>query len=306
MPDMINDYLLFLLKFITILFGLILILKSSKGELELPLKIKALNKKYTDEKKRLTKVFKIKTKEKTKKKKIKNNLYVLSFNGDLRASAVESLRKEISSVLSIIQPNDQIMLKLESPGGTIIDYGLAHAQLKRIRNKGIKLSICVDRVAASGGYLMACVANKIIAAPFAFIGSIGVAVDFVNYHGLLKKHQIEAEVITSKKYKRTISPLSKTTNEARAKVREDISVHQKQFEQSIIQYRPSLDLTQVATGEYWSAENAIQLGLIDEIGTSDEFLLDHINSFNVFEIQTPQIKSLKQKVFSKLKAYVGL
>ena len=103
------------------------------------------------------------------------------------------------------------MLKLESPGGTIIDYGLAHAQLKRIRNKGFKLSICVDRVAASGGYLMACVANKIIAAPFAFIGSIGVAVDFVNYHGLLKKHQIEAEVITSKKYKRTISPLSKTT-----------------------------------------------------------------------------------------------
>lgn len=305
MEHIFNDYIIFLLKFLTVIFGIILILKTSKGDLELPLKIKSLSKKYEEERKYLLKMFKIKVK-KTKTKKIKkNNLFVLNFNGDMRASAVEGLRKEITALLPIIQANDQVMIKLESPGGTIIDYGLAHAQLRRLRDKNIKLTVCVDRVAASGGYLMACVANHIIAAPFAYIGSIGVAMEMVNFHGLLKKHNVDTEVITSKKFKRTLTPLSKSTNEARAKVRDELSVHQNQFESAISRYRPHLDMNKVATGEYWCAENAIKIGLVDKLGTSDEFLLDKVEKFNIFEIQHPKSKSLKEKLFSKAKAYVG-
>lgn len=306
MEHIFYDYIIFLLKFFTIIFGVILIIKTSKGDIELPLKIKDISKKYTDEKKLLEKKFKIKSKKRKTKKSKKSNLYVLNFSGDMRASAVEGLRREITALLAIIQNNDQVMIKLESPGGTIIDYGLAHAQLRRLRDKNIKLTVCVDRVAASGGYLMACVANNIIAAPFAYIGSIGVAMEMVNVHGLLKKHHVETEVITSKKFKRTLTPLSKSTNEARAKVRDELSVHQKQFENAIAKYRPQLDMNKVATGEYWCAENAIQIGLVDTLSTSDEFLLDHVEKFNIYEIQHPKSKTLKEKLFSKAKAYVGL
>lgn len=306
MEHILNDYIIFLLKFFTIIFGLMLILRASKGDLDMPLKIKSLSKKYKDEKKLLEKTFKIKSKKSSLKKSKKNNLFVLNFNGDMRASAVEGLRREITSLLPIVQKNDQVMIKLESPGGTIIDYGLAHAQLRRLRDKNIKLTVCVDRVAASGGYLMACVANDIIAAPFAYIGSIGVAMEMVNFHGLLKKHNVETEVITSKKFKRTLTPLSKSTNEARAKVRDELSVHQKQFENAITRYRPKLDMSKVATGEYWCAENAIEIGLVDSLGTSDEFLLNQVDHFNIYEIQHHKSKTLKEKLFAKAKAYVGL
>lgn len=306
MEHYLFEYFLFLFKALTIVFVIILIIKSSKSDITLPLEIISLNKRYRDEKKSLQKLFKIKPKKEKKKKKLKKNIYILNFNGDLRASAVNGLRREVSALLGIIRPGDQVMLKLESPGGTVNDYGLAHAQLRRLRDQKINLTVCVDRVAASGGYLMACVANKIIAAPFAYIGSIGVAMELINFHGILEKNKINAEVITSKKYKRTLTQFSKPTDEGRAKVREDLALFQGQFESSIGRYRPQVNMKKAATGEYWSAENAIKLGLIDELATSDHFIQEHIDQFNLYEIKHPQTKTIKAKLFKKLKAYVGL
>lgn len=306
METFIFDYSLFLLKALTVLGvigGLIKLTKST--DLQLPIQLKSFNKRHQRQTAFLHKAIKKKMPKK-KKTKIKQSVYVIDFKGDMRATAVNQLRDEITALLSIMTPQDQVMIRLESPGGTIIDYGLAHAQLQRIKRNKNRLTICVDRVAASGGYLMACVADHIIAAPFAYIGSIGVAMEMVNFHDLLEKNNIKPETITSKKYKRTLTPLSKTTDEARAKVREELGIHQAQFETAISQYRPHLDMDRVATGEYWCAENAIQLGLVDEIGTSDDFIMKHLPDHQVYEVKAPVIKTMKQKMFEKALAYVGL
>lgn len=306
MDMFIFDYGLFLFKALTVLGVIVCIIKMSQSaDLKLPIQLKSFNKRHQQQTACLNKSIKRKT-PKTKKKKIKQNLYVIDFKGDMRATAVTQLREEITALLSIMTPKDQVMIRLESPGGTIIDYGLAHAQLQRIKRNRNKLTVCVDRVAASGGYLMACVADHIIAAPFAYIGSIGVAMEMVNFHDLLEKNHIKPETITSKKFKRTLTPLSKTTDEARAKVREELGVHQAQFESTISQYRPHLDMDRVATGEYWCAENAIHLGLVDEIGTSDDFIVRSLADHQVYEVKAPVIKTMKQKFFEKALAYVGL
>ena len=103
-----------------------------------------------------------------------------------------------------------------------IAYGLAASQMQRIRDKKLKLTVCVDKVAASGGYMMAVVADKIIAAPFAVLGSIGVLAQVPNFHRLLKKHDVDFEMLTAGKYKRTLTMFGENTDKGREKFQEDI------------------------------------------------------------------------------------
>ncbi|WP_074023578.1 protease SohB [Xenorhabdus eapokensis] len=214
----------------------------------------------------------------------KPNLYVLDFKGSMDAREVESLREEISAILAVADKQDEVLLRLESPGGVVHGYGLAASQLVRLRQKGIRLTIAVDKVAASGGYMMACVADRIIAAPFAIIGSIGVVAQIPNIHKLLKKNDIDVELHTAGEYKRTLTVLGENTEQGRKKFQEDLNETHKLFKSFIHQYRPSLDVENVATGEYWYGTQAKENGLIDDVGVSDDFLIEKIENCEVISV----------------------
>lgn len=243
-----------------------------------------------------------KAKAKSQRKTPPNRLFVLDFNGDIRASDVAGLREEISALLLVATDHDEIMIRLESPGGLVPSYGLAASQLARIRNKGIPLTVCIDKVAASGGYMMACVANKIIAAPFAMIGSIGVIAQVPNLNRLLKKHHIDFEQVTAGEYKRSISMLAPNTHKGKAKFKEQLEDIHTQFKAHIAQYRPDLNLDQVATGEAWLASMAKDLNLVDELMTSDDYILAACNTQEVFHVVYEFKHPMTQKISTAMRA----
>ncbi|WP_426577422.1 protease SohB [Xenorhabdus stockiae] len=214
----------------------------------------------------------------------KSSLYVLDFKGSMDAHEVDSLREEISAVLAVADKNDEVLVRLESPGGVVHGYGLAASQLARLKNKGIRLTIAVDKVAASGGYMMACVADRIIAAPFAIIGSIGVVAQLPNIHRLLKKNDVDIELHTAGEYKRTLTMLGENTEQGRQKFREELNETHNLFKSFIHDHRPALEVDKVATGEYWYGTQAKELGLIDEIGVSDDFLISQIEHREVIGV----------------------
>lgn len=228
----------------------------------------------------------------------KRKIFVLNFHGDIRASAVKSLREEITAVLMVATPEDEVLLRLESPGGLVTAYGLATSQLLRIKDKRIKLTIAVDKVAASGGYLMACVADHIIAAPFAVLGSIGVVSQLPNFNRLLKKHDIDFEQFTAGEYKRTLTLFGENTDKGRAKFQEEIEDVHQLFKDFVSRHRNQLQIAQVATGEYWYGAEALELKLADELRTSDDYLLEASHTAELFEVSYTTKKPWMAKLFS--------
>lgn len=223
-------------------------------------------------------------------------LYVLDFDGDIKASATDNLREEISAVLLQTQPGDEIMVKVESPGGMVHGYGLAASQLQRIRDAKVPLTIAVDKVAASGGYMMACVADRIIAAPFAVLGSIGVLAQLPNFHKLLKKNDIDFELLTAGEYKRTLTMFGENTDKGREKFVEELEETHDLFKEFVQDNRPSLDVAKVATGEVWYGRKAIDVGLIDELQTSDAFVQGRLKDWDIFEVKFVHKKNWQEKL----------
>jgi len=314
MLEYISQYILFLVETLTIVLsialGLVIVIAAaakSKGEMnEDKLKIKNLNKKYKEQVNKLKeKVLSKKEykdllkKEKSSKdkKKSKSKLYVIDFNGDIKASDVENLRKKVNLIILSADPKkDEVLLRLESPGGMVHTYGLAAAELARLRDKNFKLTISVDKVAASGGYLMASTATKIIAAPFAIVGSIGVIAQIPNFNKFLEKHNVDFEQHTAGEYKRTLTVFGKNTDEGRAKFKEELEETHHLFKNYLETYREQLDVPKVATGEHWYAKQAIEFNLVDEILTSDDYILDALDKFEIFSIDFKKKKNFFEKL----------
>ena len=215
-----------------------------------------------------------------------NCVYVLTFIGSVMATEVEQLREQISFLLQVAQPADEIVVRLTSPGGAVSQYGLASSQLERLKQAGLRCVVCVDTVAASGGYMMASVADKIIAAPFAIIGSIGVVAGIPNFHRVLQKHEVDYHLFTAGKYKRTVTPFSEVTDEGKQKLQDDLTAIHEAFKQLIKAGRPDVDIEEIATGEYWLATQAKEKGLVDEIMTSDDYLCSKLDECEIIEIKT--------------------
>lgn len=329
--EFLTNYGLFLAKTITFLIAVFVVItmivsaglrnkSSEKGQIH----VSKLNEKYKamrealqhaifdeekqkqhekDEKKKLKE-------EKTEQKKLakqnknadvviekhKKRVFVLDFVGDIKASAGENLREEISAVLTLATPQDEVVVKVESGGGMVHSYGLASSQLARITNKQIPLTVCVDKVAASGGYMMACVANKIIAAPFAILGSIGVVAQLPNFHRLLKKNDIDFEMFTAGEYKRTVTMFGENTVKGREKFVEDLEDTHVLFKEFVSEHRPQVDIAAVATGEIWFGRRAQSVNLVDDLQTSDEYLLAQAENADIFEVEFTVKKSLPEKL----------
>jgi len=226
----------------------------------------------------------------------KGRIFVLNFDGDVNAAAVENLREEISAILSISEKHDQVMLCLESPGGVVHGYGHAASQLKRLTDKGINLTVTVDEVAASGGYMMACVADTIIAAPFAIIGSIGVIAELPNFNRLLKKYDVDIEQHTAGEFKRTITMLGETTDKGREKFKQELEDVHGLFKSWVKENREQVDIDKVATGEHWFGQQALDLNLIDSLGTSDDYIMEKVKDYAVYEITYEEPKQLGNRL----------
>ncbi len=226
---------------------------------------------------------------------------MLNFDGDLEASDTENLREEITALLQVATAEDEVVVKVESPGGVVHGYGLAASQLLRIRERGIPLTVCVDKVAASGGYLMACVANRIVAAPFAILGSIGVVAQVPNFHRVLKKHDVDFKEYTAGEYKRTVSLFGEITPKGEERFQERLHDTHILFKNFVHRFRPQVDLGKVATGDYWFGEEALHLGLVDELKTSDDLLLSFDKETPIFELNY----QVKHTLADKLSGIVG-
>ena len=305
--ELLSNYGLFLMKTLTVLISILLIISfivnSKKSDQSGSIEIKNVNKELNSieeniKKNILTKSdFKkfIKARKKSNKK-LEKRLFVIDFKGNIRASEIVSLRREVSGVILSCKKGDEVLLRLENSGGTVHEHGLAASQLKRIKDKKIPLTICVDKVAASGGYMMACVANKIIASPFAIIGSIGVLAQVPNFNKLLKDKGINFEQHTAGNYKRTVTMFGENTDKDREKLNEQLEEIHVLFKNFITSQRKNIDIEKVATGEYWYGENALSLNLIDEVMTSDEYILAMREKFEITHIKYKPIKTFSDKI----------
>jgi serine protease SohB len=250
------------------------------------------------DKKKLTKYRKDlkNSRKKNSKSPHKKRSFICQFEGDIKASQVEQLRREITAILLVASSDDEVIVVLNSGGGTIHGYGLAASQLSRIRDKGITLTVCVDSIAASGGYMMACVADKLSAAPFAIVGSIGVIAQIPNFNKVLKEKNIEYEQITAGEHKRTLTMFGENTLEGRTKFQSELDEAHELFKEFVMRFRPNLDVDKIATGEHWFGAKALELGLVDEIATSDEVIMQRVLSRDVYRIKAERKKSAIERL----------
>lgn len=329
--DFLADYFLFFFKLITILVSFIVVLifikggrdfKKKKGEIvfeDLSDEFNELKESYNDlvadeqeddesqknSSKKWWQFWKKKSDNEKDEKKILSKLFVIDFDGDMAANAAQNLKQEVNAVLSVAKENDEVLVRLKSPGGVVNGYGLAAAQLERFKEKNFNLTVAVDEVAASGGYLMACVANKIVAAPFAILGSIGVVAQLPNFHRLLEKYDIDYEQFTAGKYKRTVTMFGENTDEGREKFKEELEDIHIIFKDYVGKHRPQMDIEKIATGEHWLGTQALTLNLVDELQTSDAYLLSKLEVFRVIHVGYVERKSLRSsalKILAKIQS----
>ena len=324
--DFLIEYGMFLAKALTIIISIGAVLsmvvsasqKTNRGEDNGEIEILPLNIDFEKTKNKLRiatveesekKIERKKIKKESKNKnafdpKSKRRVYVVNFEGNIAASAVDNLREEITAILSVANKKDEIVVRLESSGGMVHSYGLASSQLDRIKKAKLKLTICVDKVAASGGYMMACVGDKIIAAPFAIVGSIGVVAQMPNFNKLLKKHDIDFELLTAGEHKRTLTLFGKNTDKGREKFIEELNETHELFKEYVSKRRPNIDINKIASGEIWFGSRAKELSLVDEISTSDEYICSCFNSAKVFEIKFVRKQKLLQRVGGSVEASI--
>ncbi len=233
-------------------------------------------------------------------------VFVLDFHGDIRATEVAALREEVTAVVGVARPGDEVVVRLENPGGLVSHQGLAAAQLLRVRSRGVRLVVAVDTVAASGGYMMACVADRILAAPFAVVGSIGVIAQIPNIYRLLDRSGIEFEQVTGGEFKRTVTPFTRTTEEKREKLTSQIADTHALFKEFVGRNRPQLDVEQVGTGEYWYGTRAVELGLVDELVTSDDYLLARSAEADVYAVSWSQGRGATRRLAALVRSLTAL
>ncbi|MCG8315648.1 MAG: protease SohB [Pseudomonadales bacterium] len=319
--ELLMEYGLFLAKTITIVVAVLVVLggiasasaaRNRKEPHQGEVKVAHLNERFEDMEQTLKEIIldkdALKAEEKAQKKKEKEDkkkkkddqrkkrLYVLDFNGDVEASDVEALAQTITAVLTLADKQDEVVLRLESPGGQVHAYGLASSQLRRIRDREIPLTICVDKVAASGGYMMACNGDKIIAAPFAILGSIGVVAELPNFNRVLKKYDVDYDIYTAGDFKRTVTVLGENTEEGKRKFNDEIEETHKLFKNHVANFRPQLNMEKVGTGEHWYGSQAMDLGLIDEIRTSDDYLFAARDDADIYEVTFEFKRSVAEKL----------
>jgi serine protease SohB len=328
MTELILEYSLFLAKTVTVLMALGLVimmlgrLRRTHQRLPETLEVVHLNQKYADMRRVLRQTTlprrqfhhalrAERAEQRSRKKKLSRSketpkrIFVLDFHGDITATEVGALRESITAILQEASAEDEVLVRLENAGGLVHEHGLAASQLARIRQRQIRLTVAVDKVAASGGYLMACVADRIIAAPFAILGSIGVLAQLPNFHQLLSRHGIEFEQLKAGDYKRTLTVFGENREEDRARLQAQLDDTHALFQGFVQEYRPKLDLEKIATGEAWHGKQALGLGLVDDLMTSDDYLMGTSGEAELYLVEYSVKKRPFERLVSSIRAVAG-
>ena len=179
--------------------------------------------------------------------------------------------------------NVEVLVLLESPGGSASDFAIASQQLLRLRNEpGMQVTVCVDKVAASGGYMIACSSSpgRLFAAPFAVLGSIGVVGQNINIQKTLEGWGIRPMVFRAGKEKAPLGLLGDVTSKQMRTIQSMVDDTHTAFKRHVVLARPLLakKIDKVATGKVWLGASAMEAGLIDHIVTSDEYIGHRIQS----------------------------
>jgi serine protease SohB len=299
---------------VLVLIGVALILSSRRGGRGDGLSVEHLNRRYEDTadalkrsmagKAGFKKAAKLRRKERKREARARAKddhrprLFVLDFKGDIRATAAASLREEVSAILTVAADGDQVLVRLENSGGTVHEHGFAASQLVRLKRRKLELLVAVDKVAASGGYLMACVADRLMAAPFAIVGSVGVVAQLPNFRRLLEEKGIDFELVTAGRYKRTLTLFGQNTDEGREKLKQELEEVHELFKNQIREYRPQVDVERIATGEHWYGVRALELNLVDELKTSDDFLIEAAKDRDVYTLKYRRHRSLPERLMA--------
>jgi serine protease SohB len=327
--DFVAEYGLFLLQTLTVVVAIVLVIavssKMSGGdEAKGTIKVTDLSKKFAEQKQyvgtfveaalnsdqpSVLERLKNRLKKKSPKKSTAESAHqklavVLEFKGDMKASQVNGLREEVSAILLMDPIPDLVVLKLTSPGGLVHTYGLASSQLARLRDAGVESIACVDTVAASGGYMMAVCADRIVAAPFAVLGSIGVVAQIPNIYRFLKNRDVDVELHTAGANKRTLTLLGENTPEGRKKFKEDLEQTHDLFKAWIAERRPELDLDAVADGSIFYGTDALTKGLCDQIATSDDVLMTLNQDHHLIALKWHEKKSLAARLSREASAAI--
>lgn len=221
---------------------------------------------------------------------------VLRFEGDTMATGRQDFARMVDEVLHNKERIQRVIVVVNSPGGGVSVYGQMFAGMERMRNAGVDVTACVDTYAASGGYLMSVPAQRIIAAPFAMVGSIGVVSEFMNFNKLLRRLGVEPMTITAGELKRTVTPLSEVTEENKAAYKAQLEAIHRQFIAVVKKYR-EVDADRVCTGNHWTAAESVELklNLVDGLATSQEYLFEANQTedlVTISKLQNPYEKSV--------------
>ena len=165
-------------------------------------------------------------------------------------------------------PIKALVVRINSPGGSAAASQEIHAELKKVREKGKLVVVSMADMAASGGYMIACAADYIVANPATITGSIGVIIDATNTQGLYDLLGIEYEVIKSGEFKDTLNPARPLTDAEKELLATMVDDIYGQFVDLVVEGR-GLNREKVlayADGRILTGRQALEAGLVDELG----------------------------------------
>ena len=190
-----------------------------------------------------------------------------------------------------------ILVRIDSPGGGVAPSQEIYDALKRAREKGKPVVASIGSLGASGGYYIACAADKIVADPGSVTGSIGVIMQFPVIRDLLRKLGIDYEVIKSGEFKDIASPLRPMTDKERRLLKEVILDVYSQFVDVVAESRglPKDSVLKIADGRILSGRQAYELGLVDTLG-SQKVALDIARELGGIKGKPRLLKRKKRRI----------
>ncbi|WP_343192796.1 S49 family peptidase [Buchnera aphidicola (Taiwanaphis decaspermi)] len=308
--EFIYSYILFIIKTLSVLFFLhlfskiiiIYILKKNDIYLNNTLKVELLNNHYKKLKNDLSFFQKKKIINQKNVYNKKSNLYILDYNDKIKKNKIKKLREEISSIILVAKKNDEVLLRLENTSDIVYEYGLVIAQLQRLRKKGIKLIISIDKIVSNGGYIIACVADHISASPFSIIGPINIVVNIPNIDKYTQTSNLNNQLNDCNTFTK-LTLIKNNTKIYVNKIFNKLDIKKYIRNSFIKDMRPSLNLNKIFNQNYWIGENAINEKLIDSINTSDDILFSKKDTHNLLKIKYVYKSNIVEKYIVTLNKY---
>jgi protease-4 len=216
--------------------------------------------------------------------------------------------------LNAIKDNDQvkgIILRVNSPGGGVVESAEIHNKLMQIKKETKKpIYVSMGAQAASGGYYISTPADKIFANPETMTGSLGVIMQSYNFEGLAEKYGIDMVTIKSGKFKDLMNPFREVTEDEKEILQSMVTSSYDQFVKVIAEGRSMSEdeVRKIADGRIYDGRQALEINLIDDLGYLEDVIADMKKSENLKGAQVVRLvgsDSLSSLFSMKMQQWVG-